>query len=97
MNITRVKIQTCSLNILIKSFILQDLLAVLGGFVGALRIPEKWIPGCLDLFANSHHIMHIVVVYAVYHLHQGAVLDMLWLSSNSTCSPSIVIPTTTSV
>lgn len=64
----------------------QDLLAVLGGFVGALRVPEKWIPGRLDLLANSHHIMHVVVVYAVYHLHQGAVLDMVWLSGNSTCS-----------
>lgn len=63
----------------------QDLLAVLGGFVGALRIPEKWIPGRLDLLANSHHIMHVVVVYAVYHLHQGAILDMIWLSGNSTC------------
>ncbi|XP_069980695.1 progestin and adipoQ receptor family member 4 isoform X3 [Penaeus vannamei] len=64
----------------------KDLLAVLGGFVGALRVPEKWIPGRLDLLANSHHIMHVVVVYAVYHLHQGAVLDMVWLSGNSTCS-----------
>ncbi|XP_037775680.1 progestin and adipoQ receptor family member 4-like isoform X2 [Penaeus monodon] len=64
----------------------KDLLAVLGGFVGALRVPEKWIPGRLDLLANSHHIMHVVVVYAVYHLHQGAVLDMVWLSRNTTCT-----------
>lgn len=64
---------------------LQDLLAVLGGFVGALRVPEKWVPGRLDLLANSHHIMHVVVVYAVYHLHQGAVLDLVWLSGNTTC------------
>ncbi|XP_064120384.1 progestin and adipoQ receptor family member 4-like isoform X1 [Macrobrachium nipponense] len=68
-----------------RHIILQDLLAVLGGFVGALRIPEKWVPGRLDLLANSHHIMHVVVVYAVYHLHQGAVLDMVWLSGNITC------------
>ncbi|XP_045593703.2 progestin and adipoQ receptor family member 4 isoform X2 [Procambarus clarkii] len=63
----------------------KDLLAVLGGFVGALRVPEKWVPGRLDLLANSHHIMHVVVVYAVYHLHQGAVLDLVWLSGNTTC------------
>ncbi|KAK3872991.1 hypothetical protein Pcinc_021968 [Petrolisthes cinctipes] len=68
-----------------KHIILQDLMAVLGGFVGALRVPEKWIPGRLDLLANSHHIMHVVVVYAVYHLHQGAVLDLLWLSQEPTC------------
>ncbi|XP_071521088.1 progestin and adipoQ receptor family member 4 isoform X3 [Panulirus ornatus] len=63
----------------------KDFLAVLGGFVGALRVPEKWVPGRLDLLANSHHIMHVVVVYAVYHLHQGAVLDLVWLSGNTTC------------
>ncbi|XP_069950845.1 progestin and adipoQ receptor family member 4 isoform X3 [Cherax quadricarinatus] len=63
----------------------KDLLAVLGGFVGALRVPEKWVPGRLDLLANSHHIMHVVVVYAVYHLHQGAVLDLVWLSGKTSC------------
>ncbi|XP_076043504.1 progestin and adipoQ receptor family member 4 isoform X2 [Oratosquilla oratoria] len=67
----------------------KDCLAVIGGFVGALRIPEKWIPGQLDLLANSHHIMHVVVVYAVYHLHQGAVLDLVWLSGNSTCASTL--------
>ncbi|KAK8735591.1 hypothetical protein OTU49_005448 [Cherax quadricarinatus] len=68
-----------------RHIILQDLLAVLGGFVGALRVPEKWVPGRLDLLANSHHIMHVVVVYAVYHLHQGAVLDLVWLSGKTSC------------
>ncbi|XP_076043506.1 uncharacterized protein LOC143026643 isoform X4 [Oratosquilla oratoria] len=73
----------------LKHVIFQDCLAVIGGFVGALRIPEKWIPGQLDLLANSHHIMHVVVVYAVYHLHQGAVLDLVWLSGNSTCASTL--------
>ncbi|MPC29474.1 Progestin and adipoQ receptor family member 4 [Portunus trituberculatus] len=77
-------------------FGMEDLLAVLGGFVGALRVPEKWVPGRLDLLANSHHIMHVVVVYAVYHLHQGAVLDLVWLSGNSTCPhPTVASPTPT--
>ncbi|XP_063844357.1 LOW QUALITY PROTEIN: progestin and adipoQ receptor family member 4-like [Scylla paramamosain] len=79
-----------------KHIILQDLLAVLGGFVGALRVPEKWVPGRLDLLANSHHIMHVVVVYAVYHLHQGAVLDLVWLSGNTAClHPAVASPTPT--
>lgn len=68
---------------------------MLGGFIGALRVPEKWIPGRLDLLANSHHIMHVVVVYAVYHLHQGAVLDLVWLSGNTTCQQRMAADITT--
>jgi len=69
-----------------RHIVLQDLLAVVGGFVGALRIPEKWLPpSSVDLVANSHHIMHVVVVWAVYHLHQGATLDLVWLSQNKQC------------
>ena len=47
----------------------QDLLAILGGYIGAVNIPEKWFPGKLDLVFNSHHIMHVLVVAAVYHMH----------------------------
>ncbi|KAA0186301.1 hypothetical protein HAZT_HAZT000754 [Hyalella azteca] len=75
----------------LRHIFLQDFLAVLGGFVGALRIPEKWIPGRLDMLANSHHIMHVVVVWAVYHLHQGAILDLVWLSKNPQC-PGLMEP-----
>jgi len=69
-----------------RHIVLQDLLAVVGGFIGAFRIPEKWLPpNSVDLVANSHHIMHVVVVWAVYHLHQGATLDLVWLSRNKQC------------
>ena len=59
----------------------HDLLAVLGGVAGATKLPEKWFPGKFDLVGNSHNIMHIVAVASVYHLHQGAVLDLVWLSN----------------
>lgn len=35
-----------------------------------MHIPEKWFPGCLDLYLNSHNIMHILVVIAVYSMHK---------------------------
>ena len=68
----------------------QDLLAILGGYIGAVNIPEKWFPGKVDLVFNSHHIMHVLVVAAVYEMHQGAVLDLLWMSSDSVCNKELV-------
>lgn len=66
--------------------ILQDLLAILGGYIGAVNIPEKWFPGKCDRFCNSHNIMHVLVVMAVYQMHQAASLDLVWMSSSSSCS-----------
>jgi len=65
--------------------IMQDLLAILGGYIGAVNIPEKWFPGKMDLVFNSHHIMHILVVAAVYNMHKAAVIDLIWMSSNDPC------------
>ena len=42
--------------------VLQDLIAIIGVYIGAVRIPEKWFPGQLDLVFNSHNIMHVLVV-----------------------------------
>lgn len=74
--------------------ILQDLIAVIGAFIGATNIPERWFPpGACDLFFNSHHVMHVLVVYAVYHMHTAAVLDLTWMSeiqqNKMTCSSDI--------
>lgn len=52
------------------TFPLQDGVSVFGGAIGAMHIPEKWFPGCLDYYLNSHNIMHILVVVAVYSMHQ---------------------------
>jgi len=65
--------------------IMQDLLAIIGGYIGAVNIPEKWFPGKVDLVFNSHHIMHVLVVAAVYEMHRGAELDLLWMSSGNAC------------
>ena len=61
--------------------VLQDLIAIIGVYIGAVRIPEKWFPGQLDLVFNSHNIMHVLVVVAQYHMHQAAQMDLVWMSS----------------
>lgn len=43
--------------------VFQDVLSILGGVIGVVRIPEKWFPGRLDIWLNSHHIMHLMVVW----------------------------------
>jgi len=68
------------------SVIMQDLLAVLGAYIGAVNIPEKWFPGQCDLLCNSHNIMHVLVVIAVYQMHQAARLDLVWMSSSASCT-----------
>jgi len=79
--------------------ILQDVIAVVGAFIGATNVPERWFPpGACDLIFNSHHLMHVLVVYAVYHMHTAAVLDLTWMSeikeNKLTCSSDfLTLPT----
>ncbi|CAK1543905.1 unnamed protein product [Leptosia nina] len=47
-----------------------DAVSLGGGVIGALHIPEKWFPGSVDRCLNSHNIMHVLVVLAVYSMHQ---------------------------
>ena len=58
----------------------QDAIAILGGVIGALRVPERYFPGRFDFFFNSHHIMHVLVLVAVVQMHYAAKLDLKWLS-----------------
>lgn len=59
----------------------QDLIAIFGGVIGALRIPEKWFPGKFDYWFNSHHIMHVLVLVAVVQMHYAAKMDLIWLTN----------------
>ena len=45
-----------------------------------MNIPECWFPGKLDLVANSHNIMHVLVVYAAYQMHLAVVGDLAWMN-----------------
>ena len=58
----------------------QDAIAILGGIIGAMRVPERCFPGKFDFFFNSHHIMHVLVLVAVVQMHYAAKLDLIWLS-----------------
>ena len=53
---------------------------MIGAFIGGINIPERWFPGRLDLICNSHHLMHLLVLYAVYEMHLGAQLDLKWMT-----------------
>lgn len=66
---------------------LQDAVSAVGGVIGAMHIPEKWFPGSVDIYLNSHNIMHVLVVMAVYSMHQATIRDIEWMQ-NSECSPS---------
>uniref|UniRef100_A0A1Q3G1G8 Putative progestin and adipoq receptor family member 4 n=2 Tax=Culex tarsalis TaxID=7177 RepID=A0A1Q3G1G8_CULTA len=58
---------------------LQDAVSAVGGVIGAMHIPEKWFPGSVDIYLNSHNIMHVLVVMAVYSMHQATVRDIEWM------------------
>ncbi|XP_044262112.1 progestin and adipoQ receptor family member 4 [Tribolium madens] len=60
--------------------ILQDVVSIFGAAIGALHIPEKWFPGTVDFYMNSHNIMHVLVVAAVYSMHVATMRDLAWMS-----------------
>ncbi|CAG9769340.1 unnamed protein product [Ceutorhynchus assimilis] len=62
--------------------ILQDVVSITGGCIGAVHVPEKWFPGSVDLYLNSHNIMHVLVVAAVWSMHRATVLDLHWMAKN---------------
>ncbi|XP_003736574.3 progestin and adipoQ receptor family member 4 isoform X1 [Drosophila pseudoobscura] len=62
-----------------------DGVSILGGAIGAMRIPEKWFPGVVDFYLNSHNIMHVLVVVAVYSMHKATIKDFEWMSTQ-TCN-----------
>ena len=57
-------------------------LSLLGGVINSARVPERWLqprdpakPGPLDLWCNSHQLMHVLVAVSMLHLHLGAAAD----------------------
>ncbi|KAI5754650.1 hypothetical protein M8J77_010300 [Diaphorina citri] len=67
---------------------MKDVISAVGGIIGASFIPEKWIRGgYLDKILNSHNIMHVLVVYAVYYMQVGSIRDILWMEQGE-CVPA---------
>lgn len=45
-------------------------LYLLGAFLYAARIPERWLPGKCDIWFHSHQLFHLLVVAAAFvHYH----------------------------
>jgi hypothetical protein len=59
---------------------MQEAWALIGSFVSATRVPERWFPGRFDFLLNSHNLMHILVVCGAFHMHAAATADLLWLA-----------------
>lgn len=55
-----------------------------------MHIPEKWFPGTVDFYLNSHNIMHVLVVAAVYSMHQATVCDLAWMAGVNCHGPPII-------
>ncbi|KAK6626817.1 hypothetical protein RUM44_009294 [Polyplax serrata] len=73
----------------IGSVFLQDFVSLIGGIIGAINIPERWFPGQFDFCFNSHNIMHVLVVLAVYYMHQATVADLKWMATVNCGNPGI--------
>ncbi|XP_077482521.1 progestin and adipoQ receptor family member 4 isoform X2 [Stigmatopora argus] len=63
----------------LRHFVIMDSLAVLGGLVNVVQIPERFGPGRFDNWGNSHQIMHVMVVCSIIYLHWGTLEDLTWV------------------
>jgi len=50
-------------------------LYLLGAFLYAARIPERWLPGKCDIWFQSHQIFHLLVVAAAF-VHYNGISEM---------------------
>jgi adiponectin receptor len=58
--------------------LLMGFLYLLGAFLYAKRIPERFMPGAFDYALHSHNLFHLLVVAAAYtHLH-ATLLLLAW-------------------
>lgn len=55
--------------------LLMGFLYLLGAFLYAKRIPERYLPGAFDYAMHSHNLFHFLVVIAAYvHVHASLIL-----------------------
>ncbi|RWS14955.1 progestin and adipoQ receptor family member 4-like protein [Dinothrombium tinctorium] len=57
----------------------SETLPIVGAFISASRIPERWWPGTFDYIFNSHNIMHVFVILGGMHMHYATCSDLMWL------------------
>lgn len=52
------------------NLLIMGTLYLLGAFLYAARIPERWMPGKCDIWFQSHQLFHLLVVAAAFvHYH----------------------------
>lgn len=65
----------------LRLFVIMDSLAVLGGLINVIQIPERFVPGLFDNWGNSHQIMHVMVICSIIYLHWGTLEDLTWVKN----------------
>jgi hypothetical protein len=64
----------------------------MGAVIYASRIPERWIPGKVDLIGHSHQLWHITVVLAAL-VHYKAIMVLLqWRDASGGCAAKLASP-----
>lgn len=58
--------------------VLMGVLYGLGALVYALRIPERWIPGKVDIAGHSHQLFHVLVVAAAFTHYRAGLVYLKW-------------------
>lgn len=51
-----------------------------GAAIYAARIPERWYPRQFDIWANSHQLMHVLVVLGAISQEKGLLRALEWWS-----------------
>ncbi|KIY92811.1 Adiponectin receptor protein 2 [Monoraphidium neglectum] len=66
--------------------LLMGALYLVGAAIYASRVPERWLPGKLDLIGHSHQLWHVAVVLAAL-VHYKAILVLLqWRDASGGCA-----------
>lgn len=58
--------------------VLMGVLYGLGALVYAMRIPERWIPGKVDIAGHSHQLFHVLVVAAAFTHYRAGLVYLKW-------------------
>ncbi|KAJ3101581.1 hypothetical protein HDU97_001260 [Phlyctochytrium planicorne] len=63
---------------------------VIGAFIYASRVPERWYPGKFDIFFHSHQIFHVLVVTAaITHYFGMTKAYTFWHEHNHACDRDV--------
>ncbi|KAI5285708.1 hypothetical protein KEM52_002320 [Ascosphaera acerosa] len=69
--------------------LLQGFLYILGAYLYAIRVPEKWYPGRFDILGSSHQIFHVLVVTAAMAHLRGLLVAFDYRHSGQAAACSV--------